>query len=846
MRDFGGVCSRAVFGAVFGIAAGLAVAAPEAWAQEDDAAAPAEPVAIEIIGEAAEAPADGTDSPTGEAPAKGTEQQPSGDLAPMEERPLAAMASTGDPEGEVGAAAAESRENVDPFIGSFSTVVSIDLPPFHGIEPNLALTYNSSRGNGFIGLGWELSGLSVIERASRGRGAPRHDANDIFLLDGQEFVPCVAGTTSPSCDTGGTHTTEIESYLRIKQDMVANTWEISSRDGTKTTYAAVMGPNTLTTAGTYRWARTGVVDTHGNAVTYDWWCDGTPAVECYPDTITYNGVTVRFYREARTDPVSYANGSALSRTNFRLKTIDVLVSTDRARVYALEYAASEATAQSRLTDIAAYGRDVVLDGAGIVSGGSSLPPTSITWGEEGGETFATADWGQPCTSVEGLADFNGDGRDDVFCQLGYNTWISLSNGDGSFATTANYSVTWCAEAHETEITWRFADFNGDGFEDFQCTRKHTRTNNDGDRTTITKHYGLSNGNGTIQVLGATDRICDSEGLFGGNADVELFGDFNGDGRADRFCKYVQSRERNNGDSVNEVFATVYYSQGNGTFSATHLGQICGGSYRTAPTIKMFVHDLNGDGLADASCNQNGTHYSYLSNPNGSFRTVSAGYTCGYATGSADFNGDGKADLYCQYNNTGQVRISLSLGNGRFSATTSLRSVCGPYSGYNFGFPLSAGDFNGDGRDDLHCLYQNQNYISLSDGAGGFSAAPVWSWCGMPPYVTVAPAELDGDGKSDLYCRGNADPNAILVAISGGLSPNLVTTVTPPPRWVAPPLSLIHRPRLGPTRTSRWCCRPSPPLPVMTGAATPPPRTTRMKAASGIKRNAASSVSARRR
>src|SRR4051794_594479 len=84
--------------------------------------------------------------------------------------------------------------------GAYQTSIPIEVPPYHGLEPNLSLTYNSGGGNGWIGLGWSLSGLSRIERASPGRGAPNYDDKDMFLLDGVELVPCQQVTkTSPSC-----------------------------------------------------------------------------------------------------------------------------------------------------------------------------------------------------------------------------------------------------------------------------------------------------------------------------------------------------------------------------------------------------------------------------------------------------------------------------------------------------------------------------------------------------------------------------------------------------------------------------------------------------------------------
>src|SRR5712691_7604878 len=123
-------------------------------------------------------------------------------------------------------AAEKASEQVNPFYGSFGYSIPIEVPAFHGLEPRLALAYSSEGRNGMLGVGWTLAGFSTIERANSGRGTPHFDANDIYLLDGQELVACVTGSASPSCTSGGTHSTKIESYLKIRFDSPTNTWTV--------------------------------------------------------------------------------------------------------------------------------------------------------------------------------------------------------------------------------------------------------------------------------------------------------------------------------------------------------------------------------------------------------------------------------------------------------------------------------------------------------------------------------------------------------------------------------------------------------------------------------------------
>jgi hypothetical protein len=88
---------------------------------------------------------------------------------------------------------------------------------FHEIAPSIRLTYDSSVGNGAVGLGWSFAVGSRITRTSVQMGVPRHNADDQLRLDGMELQPCKR-LIGVRCQAGGTHTTRVENFQRIRQD----------------------------------------------------------------------------------------------------------------------------------------------------------------------------------------------------------------------------------------------------------------------------------------------------------------------------------------------------------------------------------------------------------------------------------------------------------------------------------------------------------------------------------------------------------------------------------------------------------------------------------------------------
>src|SRR5262245_52242584 len=97
--------------------------------------------------------------------------------------------------------------------------IPIQVPPgIAGMEPRLALVYNSQGGNGLLGVGWNLEGLSSITRCARTvaqdgvRGRINYDADDRFCLDGQRLVAVHGGSYGGD---GAEYRTERESFSKV-------------------------------------------------------------------------------------------------------------------------------------------------------------------------------------------------------------------------------------------------------------------------------------------------------------------------------------------------------------------------------------------------------------------------------------------------------------------------------------------------------------------------------------------------------------------------------------------------------------------------------------------------------
>ena len=374
----------------------------------------------------------------------------------------------------------QAKPDKAPYNGSFTQVVDVKVPAFRGIEPDIDLVYNSSLGlraggffAGYVGVGWQVAGLSDIVRISARQGAPAFDANDTFALDGTPLVPCATAATNPSCASGGTHATRVESYRRIVFTSGDNSWTVTGKDGTRSIYRPVSTWGSTVPSGDtdpdklrnqFRWLLAQVIDTHGNTVSYSYSCGILPS--CWPTQITY-AVQISFVAETVADTQSSATGRSLAIQDQRLKRIEIRVDGNKYKAYVLTHGASPISALARLNAVREFGSDFVIQPDGTVTG-TALPPTTFAYSNPSmdytTDTFGSSPLG---SKGRGVGDFNGDGIAEFAAPGLYYTWIQY----GRYCAFAGYiadNIFTCplfssSNASNDNI---ILDYDGDGADDF--------------------------------------------------------------------------------------------------------------------------------------------------------------------------------------------------------------------------------------------------------------------------------------------------------------------------------------------------------------------------------------------
>ena len=502
--------------------------------------------------------------------------------------------------------------------GAFTYTIPIAVPPgTAGIEPKLSLSYNSQGGNGLLGMGWSLAGLSVIHRCPKTMvqdgviGGVNYNANDRYCLDGQRLV-AISGTYGADATE---YRTESESYSRIvsygSQGSGPAWWKVWTKSGQILEYGNTADSRIEAQGKTevMLWSLNKLQDTVGNYLTISY-IEDTPNGQYYPDRIDYTGNgnagktpgnSVRFVYEARPDITPLFQAGSLNKTTVRLTSVQTYADTALIKEYRLAYEQSSANKNSRITGLMECSEQCI---NATSFSWQNLVPVLGSWTWTGSPVFGfrTIKWL--------IGDFNGDGKTDIaVTSTNGDILMRLSAGVGGFV-----QQTWVGTSNwdwwsSGGVTWT-GDFDGDGKTDIASAS--------GGNVLILLSTGRGFNNRTWAVPNAW-----------GGAGYTWVGDFNGDGKTD-----IASA---NGGSV-----YVHLSTGSGFDNQTWaVPNAWGGAGYT------WVGDFNGDGKTDIASANGGSVYVHLSTGSGfdnqTWAVPNAWGGAGY-TWVGDFNGDGNTGI----------------------------------------------------------------------------------------------------------------------------------------------------------------------------------------------------------
>jgi YD repeat-containing protein len=252
-----------------------------------------------------------------------------------------------------------------------------------GLEPELAVAYNSAGANGWLGVGWDV-GTPEITVDTRW-GVPRYDAGletETYLLNGEQLTPVAHRGALQARTAEKVFHSRIEGrFDRIVRhgDSPRNYWwEVTDKQGTRTVFGGAADASLADAAGhVATWAVREVRDLNDNVMRYRHVrvTDGGTAnstvagTNLYPQRITYTGhgdtdgrYSVTFLRDRdrgeprRADVRIDARGGFKKVTADLLRRVEVKLDDQLVRAYELNYRTG-AFAKTLLASVSQFGED---------------------------------------------------------------------------------------------------------------------------------------------------------------------------------------------------------------------------------------------------------------------------------------------------------------------------------------------------------------------------------------------------------------------------------------------------------------------------------------------------------
>lgn len=646
--------------------------------------------------------------------------------------------------------------------GAASYAIQIRVPPGSvGMQPKLALTYNSQGGSGIMGRRWALSGLSSITRCPRTvaqdgvRGTVQFDSNDRYCLDGERLI-AISGAYGAN---GTQYRTERDSFARIFSYGVAGNgpawFQVTMKSGLIMDYGNTADSRVeaqgKTTVRTYAVNR--IEDHDGSYMTVTYIEDAVNG-DHYPTRIDYTGnadsvpavvpgQSVRFVYETRPDSPALYQAGSLVRNTVRLKNVQTFVGAALVADYRIAYGTSPNTSTSRVASITEC----------PPSPGVCMPATTVGWSAPTNTFAADASWGthteQPAADSGGSrrVDVNRDGLPDFLYESATGIRVMLSTGN-SFGTDTLWGTRGAAYDASAKGL-RYADVNRDGLNDAVYDSPS------GIRVKLNTGTAFA-----ADVVWGTK----VEGYNAADSGRLMLIDMNKDDRPDIVYDGVSGMR-------------VMLNTGSGFGPDLNWG--ARGAAYSANSGGFQIVDMNNDGLPDVVYDSDTGIRVKLGNGVNSFAADAVwGTRAGTINPSApgihisDVNGDGLPDVVYDSSTTG-VRVLINKGNG-LAPDAQWGTRVGSFSANSPGIRLV--DANGDERADILYDAGDGVRVLLSTGSA-FGADTVWGTrvanLNLADASRVQADDVGGDGREDVIYDSDA---GVRVLKTNGIA-DLATSIT---------------------------------------------------------------------
>ncbi len=619
---------------------------------------------------------------------------------------------------------------VTPSGGASYSIPIFVSPGTNGMQPDLGLVYNSQSGEGIAGMGWNISGLSMITRVGKtiyhdGKTGPitLSKADDRFSLDGQRLIK-----ESGAYGENGVYKTEMEDFSRITA-YDSDYWgpqrfKVETKDGLTMWYGQ---DETSNANNNYKgqfsdenneaiifWRLVKVIDLNGNYMEYHYENSGG---ESRIKQIKYTGNVdalltpyneVNFYYNHKDDDYTtsvYVAGSELENKHL-LRKISIVSEDELVKEYEIDYGKEDFYFLQEIKETSGLGR--------------KLNSTIFKYNKL--DSFTS-------NSVDSELD------------------------EGNFPGSGN-------------VDYISGDFNGDGRTDLLVANKQFPSPDNPNlyfHTTFTVHFNELDG-WREEEPGSFPPGCfvvkkkSLEAFVQNNTQVA---DFNGDGRDDLVVVQVQANE--NFSSFTLLNTWMYYSQGDPTttegesFSITSIPADDDNIISNIIPSKFFhIGDFNGDGASDflSVLSDGGSNKPFITYPKIDLVKKQATSYINVAEIHdlmvVDFNGDGKSDLMWTENE----ELKSHIYEFNTPTATSVGSTLLYYDSYpSFYDKLYPGDFNGDGKTDFLATWDDGVSWKITYSTGkDFVAKPFQFNAYFDINSTdnrILIADVNGDGKSDI-------------------------------------------------------------------------------------------------